>query len=86
MSVQMRIRIEPEIKEALNKFAREKGKSANTLVEEMIKNFIKERDLETYIDDLWNRIGKKLKSKDIKEGDISTAIKESRQKKHESCH
>lgn len=86
MSVQMLIRIEPDIKEALNKLARKEGKSASHLVREIIKDFIKERDLSAYIDDLWERIGKKLKSKGIKQGDILQAIKETRKKKHESRH
>ena len=86
MSVQMLIRLEPDMKEALNKLARKEGKSASNLVREIIKDFIKERDLSAYIDDLWERIGKKLKSKGIKQEDISQAIKETREKKHESCY
>jgi len=86
MSVQMLIRIEPDMKEALNKLARKEGKSASNLVREIIKDFIKERDLSAYIDNLWERIGEKLKSKGIKPGDISQAIKETRKTKHENCH
>ena len=86
MSVQMLIRIEPDMKEALNKLARKEGKSASHLVREIIKDYIRERDLSAYVDDLWERIGKKLKNKGIKQEDISQVIKETRKKKHESCH
>jgi predicted DNA-binding protein len=85
MSVQMLIRIEPDMKEALNKLARKEGKSPSHLVREIINDFIKERDLSAYIDNLWELIGNKLKSKGIKRVDISQVIKESR-KKHEGCH
>jgi hypothetical protein len=37
-----------------------------------------------YIDDLWRRIGEKLKVEGIKQEDISTAIKETRNTKNES--
>lgn len=86
MSVQMLIRVEPETKEALNKIARQEGKSASFIVREIIKEFIKNRDLGTYIDDLWNRIGKKLKAAGIDQGDVAEAIKEVRKKKHADSH
>jgi predicted DNA-binding protein len=86
MSVQMLIRIEPDLKEALNKLAHKEGKSTNHLVREIIKDFIKERDLSSYIENLWERIGNKLKSKGIKQEDISQAIKAYRKKKYESRH
>jgi predicted DNA-binding protein len=85
MSVQMLIRIEPDMKESLNKLARKEGKSASHLVREIINDFIKERDISSYIDNLWERIGNKLKSKGIKQDDISQVIKDTR-KKHEGCY
>jgi predicted DNA-binding protein len=86
MSVQMLIRIEPEIKEALKKLARIEGKSSSHLVRDIIKDYIKDRDIGAYIDDLWERIGNKLKAKGIRQKDISEAIKEIRKMKNESCH
>jgi hypothetical protein len=82
----MLISVEPEIKEELNKMARQEGKSANYLVGELITNFIKKKDVGVYIDDLWNRIGKKFKSKGIKTGDISQAVTESRLSRHEGSY
>jgi hypothetical protein len=45
---------------------------------EPIENCIKERVTRTYIDDLWTRIGGKLRSKDLKQRDINRVIKEAR--------
>lgn len=81
MSSQMLIRIDPETKEKLNKLARIEGKTTSYLVRELIEGYLKEHDISAYIDDLWNRIGKKVKAKGIKPSDVSRAIKEARKKK-----
>ncbi|MCK4765583.1 MAG: ribbon-helix-helix protein, CopG family [Candidatus Aminicenantes bacterium] len=86
MSVQMLIRIESEVKDALTKLARKEGKSAGKLVREIVKDYIKDRDLGAYIDDLWDRMGGKLKAKGVKQEDIAAAIKKTRKNKHESSH
>ncbi|MCP5047344.1 MAG: ribbon-helix-helix protein, CopG family [bacterium] len=82
MSVQMLIRVEPETKEALSKIARQEGKSASFIVREIIKDYIKDRDLGAYVDDLWNRMGKKLNAGGIDRGDVARAIKDVRKDKH----
>jgi predicted DNA-binding protein len=81
MSIQMLIRIDPEIKNKLNQLARNQGKNTSQMLREIIEDYIRDRDISGYIDDLWNRIGKKLKKKNIKPGDIKTAIKQVRSKK-----
>lgn len=81
MSIQMLIRIDPEIKNKLNQLARNQGKNTSQMLREIIEDYIKERDISGYIDDLWNRIGQKLKKKNIEPGDIETAIKQVRSKK-----
>jgi hypothetical protein len=43
-----------------------------------LRKDIKERDIGTYIDDLWGRIGGKLRSKGIRPRDIDKTIKEVR--------
>jgi len=80
MTTQMIIRIDGEVKNRLNKLARNEGKTTSEIVRELIEERIKERDIGAYIDDLWNRIGKKLKSKGITPAAINKAIKESRNK------
>lgn len=78
MTTQMIIRIDPEVKVKLSKLARMEGKTTSQMVRELIEDYTKERDIGTYVDDLWNRIGGKLRSKGVKERDISGAIKEVR--------
>lgn len=80
MTTQMIIRIDPQIKERLNKLAKVEGKTTSQMVRELIEGYIKERDIGTYIDDLWDRIGGKLRSRGVKLRDIERAIKEARKK------
>ena len=78
MTTQMIVRIDPEVKERFNKLVRVEGKTSSQMVRELIEDYIKERDIGTYVDDLWNRIGKKLKSKGIRQRDINREIRETR--------
>lgn len=79
MTVQMLIRIDPELKEKIQKLARYEGKTASGMVREIIEDYVNERDIGTYIDDLWERIGKKLRSKGKKQSDIKKEINKARQ-------
>jgi predicted DNA-binding protein len=81
MSTQMIIRIDEEVKNRLNKLARIEGKTTSEMVRGLIEEYIKERDISAYIDDLWSRTGKKLKSRGISPATINKAIKVSRNKK-----
>jgi hypothetical protein len=74
----MIIRIDSGMKNRLNKLAWVEGKTTSQMVRELIEDYLREKDIGTYIDDLWDRIGGKLRSKGIDQGDIHRAIKESR--------
>jgi predicted DNA-binding protein len=74
----MIVRIDPEVKERFNKLARVEGKTSSQMVRELIEDYIKERDIGTYVDDLWSRIGGKLRSKGVRQRDIDKTIKEVR--------
>ena len=78
MTTQMIIRIDSEMKNRLNKLARVEGKTTSQIVRELIEDYIKEKDIGTYIDNLWGRIGGRLRAKGINQRDINRAIKESR--------
>jgi hypothetical protein len=78
MTTQMIIRIDSEMKNRLNRLARVEGKTTSQMVRELIEEYIREKDISTYIDDFWGRIGGRLKLKGIKQSDIRRAIKESR--------
>lgn len=78
MAPRMTIRIDPEIKDSFGKLVRAEGKIASQVLRELIEDYIKERDIRTYINDLWNRIKAKLRSKDLKQRGINRVIKEAR--------
>jgi predicted DNA-binding protein len=78
MTTQMIIRMDSEMKNKLNKLARVEGKTTSQMVRELMEDYIREKDIGTYIDNLWDRIGGKLRSKGITQRDINRAIKESR--------
>ena len=78
MTTQMIIRVDSRVKERFNKLARVEGKTTSQMVRELMEDYIKERDIGAYVDDLWNRIGGKLKSKGVTQRVIDKAIKEVR--------
>ncbi len=78
MTTQMIIRIDSEVKNRLSKLARVEGKTTSQMVRELIEEHLKEKDIGTYIDDLWGRIGRKLRSKGINQRDVHRPIRESR--------
>ncbi len=80
MTTQMIIRIDEGVKNRLNRLARLEGKTTSEIVRELIEERIKERDIGAYVDDLWNRIGAKLKSKGVTSTTIGKAVKEARKK------
>jgi hypothetical protein len=74
----MIVRIDAEVKDISNKLAGGEGKTANQMVRELIENYRKERDISAYLDDLCSRIGRKLKSRGVKQKDIGRIIKGAR--------
>ena len=61
MSSQMIIRIEPGLKEKVNRVAKAEGKTTSEVVRGLIEEYVRDRDIGAYIDNLWGRIGKMLK-------------------------
>lgn len=76
----MIVRIDSDLKNRLAKLASIEGKSTSQLVRELIEEYINERDIGTYIVDLWDRIGKKLRAKGFEQPDIEKAVEESRKR------
>ena len=81
MTTQMIVRINPELKNQVNSLAKAEGKSVSVVVRELLEDYVKNRDIGLYIDDLWQRIGDKLTSRKIGSKEINRAIKEVRAKK-----
>ncbi len=74
MTDQMMIRIEADLKEKLNRLARAEGKTTSQMVRELIRAYVKERDIAAYIDGLWERVGAKLAARGIGRSDVRKAI------------
>lgn len=80
MTTQMIVRIDAKMKDKLSKLARLEGKTTSQMVRELVEEYVSERDISAYIDDLWSRIGGRLRKKGIKPKDIKKAIKEARKR------
>lgn len=65
MSTQMIVRIDPALKDKVNNLAKSEGKSVSEVVRELLEEYVKNRDIGQYVDDLWERIGGKLTAKGI---------------------
>ena len=81
MVTQMIVRINPELKNKVNNFAKAEGKNVSEVVRELLEDYVRERDIGSYIDDLWERIGGKLKSRGHTPKDIQRIIREVRTEK-----
>ncbi len=81
MSKQMIIRIDPVLKNRVENYARAEGKNLSMIVRELLEDYVINRDISGYIDDLWNRIGKKFREQDISADDIETIIEQTRTEK-----
>jgi predicted DNA-binding protein len=75
---QMIIRLDKNLKEKLNKLARAEGKNSSQVVRELITGYIQDRDIGFYVEDLWTRMKKKFKEKNISPDKIRKAIRDSR--------
>lgn len=76
----MIVRIDAEIKNRLNDLARIERKTTSQVVRELIEEHIKERDISSYVDGLWDRIGVKLKAKGVTQEKIGKAVKDVRKR------
>ena len=80
MTSQMIIRVDPGLKERVSRLAKKEGKTLSELVRELLEKYTKDRDMGAYIDDLWDRIGKRLVENNVTTSEIERAIRESRSK------
>lgn len=86
MNTQMLIRIDGKTKEKLYRLARKQGKNYSQMIREILGDYVRERDIEGYVDDLWQRIGLSLKAKKVKATDVAAAVRAVRRQEHESRH
>jgi predicted DNA-binding protein len=81
MAEQLLIRMDPELKRKLSRLATREGKTSTQVVRDLIEDYVKKRDVASYIDALWERIGQRLKSAGVSAGDVPKAVREVRKTK-----
>lgn len=78
MSGQMNLRIDEELKNQFQQLARQEGKSASEKMRELMSDYIKQRDIRSYVDDLWDRMSENFEDREITRDDIDEAIEQVR--------
>ena len=78
MSSQLVVKIDEDKKEKFYSLVRMEGKSASAKIREMVDEYITKTDVSYIIDNLWSRIGLKMKDKEYMEVDIEKMIKDAR--------
>ncbi len=81
MTTQMAIRIDDETKERFTRISRQEGKSASEKMRELIDAYVRKADLSLVVDDIWERIGEKIRRNGITEDDVDRAVQEARASK-----
>jgi predicted DNA-binding protein len=74
MGDQILIRIDPALKEQLVRVAKMEGKTSSEVVRSLIEDYLKQRDIGSYVDSLWERIGRDLKGRELGAKDVTAAI------------
>jgi len=57
---QVLIKLPLNLKHKVKSIAQKEGKNFSVIVRELLEKYVKERDMENYIDNLWGKIGNKL--------------------------
>lgn len=81
MTAQLLVKLDETLKQRLAKLARTEGKNTSQLVRELVEGYVKERDIGPYMDELWDRVGRKLKMKGVKARDVVRIVKAVRRAK-----
>lgn len=72
------IRIDPDLKKSLDRLSRAEGKTTSRMVRELIRDYVKDRDITAYIDGLWDRIGNKLAARGVRATAVGDAVAKAR--------
>jgi predicted transcriptional regulator len=75
---QLMIRIDPDLKKSLERLSRAEGKTTSRMVRELIRDYVKDRDITAYIDGLWDRIGNKLAARGSGASSVGDAVAKAR--------
>ncbi len=80
METQVIVRVDPQLKKRVNSFAKAEGKTMSLVIRELLEGYVKNHDMSSYIDDLWNRIGSHIRKAGGTQKDIENVIREVREK------
>lgn len=78
MTTQMILRVDKQLKDKVDRLAKSEGRNTSVLVRELLARYVTDHDPAAYIDDLWGRIGSRLKKKGVTPATLSRAIREAR--------
>ncbi|MEW6356006.1 MAG: ribbon-helix-helix protein, CopG family [Planctomycetota bacterium] len=78
MTTQMLIRLDSDLKNKVARLAKAEGKSVSEVVRDLLEGYLRDRDIGAYIDDLWDRISAKLRSRRRGPGDVGRVLREVR--------
>jgi len=59
---QIMVRVDEDTKSAVERLARSEGKTLSQIVRDLLRDYLRTRDMSQYIDSLWQRIGDRLRS------------------------
>jgi len=61
METQMIVRIDEELKNKFTRIVKLEGKSQSVKTRELIREYVEKNDMESYVGELWDRIGRKIR-------------------------
>ena len=78
MSTQLAIRLNEETKERFARISRQEGKTASEKMRELIDAYVRKADLSLVVDDIWARVGERMRQDGVTEDDIDRVVGEVR--------
>ena len=78
MKKQLNIRIDEELKSKFSKIVRSEGKTMSGKIRELIGAYSAKNNFAAIVDNLWDRVTKKIESGKFKQEDIDRKITEAR--------
>ena len=78
MSEQLLIRVAPELKRRLARAATLEGKTSTQVIRDLIEEYVRQRDMPSYIAALWEKVGSELTAAGVKPGAVAKAIRAAR--------
>lgn len=81
MNSALLVKIDEDLKERVARLAKREGRNTSEVVRELLADYLRERDISSYIESLWTRIGDRIREEGFTEKDISKAISDYRKSK-----